>query len=488
MNNICITQDIIEANQIIFILLQALYERENNFNEKCIEQKMDSSTSSKAPSTDYAVKKNGSLSDIITQVQSSKIGEEKKNPRGKQPGAKGYGRKIPDDAEIEVCRHIPTKCLNCPNRVGCNAKETCGHVKNEIDFKIVTVNTVHQQIDRQCPMMNNETISGTMPERLKSSVQFGLSIISLVIYCYFLCLSYERIHSLLKSLLGNCAPSIGTMHSMVKKFADSVSVTSTYMGIFSYLKSLLGVLHADETGIRSNNKKLWLHVICNKDATYTYISQSRGINGMLEGGTALLQGSTIVHDCWKSYFLIEGITHALCNAHIIRELAGIIIFYNQEWAFIVLMILLEILDAKERALEEGIDHFTDEQIEEYKNRILEQVKKGIEMNPVPERKKGQKRVKKPRPYNLAFRIKEYINEILAFAIDFRIPFTNNIAERAARGAKMKLKNSLYLEMAGAIRFSKIYSVLDTAKKQNLSPYDTIRTLLCGWELHLSKAV
>ena len=453
-------------------------------DEKSIAQKTDSSTSSKAPSSDYGAKKVGSLKDIMNQY-ANKSTEEEKNPRGKQVGSKGFGRKIPANAEIQTVRHLPTNCLNCPNKEKCDAKEVCKATKNEIDFKVKIINKRHQQIARQCPMQNNQTITGHLPDRLKSSVQYGIGIIALVIYCFSLCLSYERIHSLLKCLLGDATPSTGTIHSMVEKFATSDSVKSTYAEIFLYLKRLLDVLNVDETGFRSNGKKLWMHVICNFRATYAFISESRGFKAMLEGGTAFLKGSTLVHDFWRSYFLIDGVDHAMCNAHIIRELAGIFIFYKQEWALNALLLLLKIHDAKEEALAAGIDHFSDEQIQEYKAQLLIEIKKGIEMNPAPEHKKGQKRVKNPKPLNLALRMEEYIDQILAFAINFKIPFTNNLAERAARGAKTKLKNSLYLEGTGAKDFAIIYSVLDTAKKQGMSPFEAIKTLLCGWELDIS---
>ena len=81
------------------------------------------------------------------------------------------------------------------------------------------------------------------------------------------------------------------------------------------------------------------------------------------------------------------------------------------------------------------------------------------------------------------RILEHLDEITAFIVDFRIPFTNNIAERAVRSAKIKVKNSTYLTLDGAVIFAKIQSVLDTAKKQHMSQMDAIKSILSGKELY-----
>lgn len=32
-----------------------------------------------------------------------------------------------------------------------------------------------------------------------------------------------------------------------------------------------------------------------------------------------------IHDCWMSYFKYDAILHAICNAHLLRELNGVYI-------------------------------------------------------------------------------------------------------------------------------------------------------------------
>lgn len=50
------------------------------------------------------------------------------------------------------------------------------------------------------------------------------------------------------------------------------------------------------------------------------------------------------------------------------------------------------------------------------------------MPPLPEKKKGQKRVKHTFAQNLALRLRERARAVLAFALLPKVPFTDNIAE------------------------------------------------------------
>ena len=65
-----------------------------------------------------------------------------------------------------------------------------------------------------------------------------------------------------------------------------------------------------------------------------------------------------------------------------------------------------------------------------------------ELPPVPPRKKGQRgRVAKPEVNNLHERLRTHEDEVLRFARDPHTPFTNNLAERGLRMAKVKQKVS-----------------------------------------------
>ena len=81
---------------------------------------------------------------------------------------------------------------------------------------------------------------------------------------------------------------------------------------------------------------------------------------------------------------------------------------------------------------------------------------------------------------LKARLREYVDDHLRFLTNFKIDFTNNLAERDLRKIKTKFK------ISGGFRnlkFSKHYcsaiSIIDTCKKQNMNIGETITNIFNG---------
>ena len=81
---------------------------------------------------------------------------------------------------------------------------------------------------------------------------------------------------------------------------------------------------------------------------------------------------------------------------------------------------------------------------------------------------------------LKTRLRECVDDHLRFLTDFRIDFTNNLAERGLRKIKTKLK------IAGGFRnllygkyYCKAISIIDTCKKQNMNIGETIKSIFMG---------
>ena len=103
----------------------------------------------------------------------------------------------------------------------------------------------------------------------------------------------------------------------------------------------------------------------------------------------------LIHDYFISYFKIDQVSHGLCNAHLIRELFCVWIFYKQQLAYDLITLLLYIYEDKKYAIECGLKSFSQSVIESYKEKIKKLADIGIKENQLAEDQKDQK------PLNLA---------------------------------------------------------------------------------------
>ena len=83
------------------------------------------------------------------------------------------------------------------------------------------------------------------------------------------------------------------------------------------------VVHFDETGMRVEGKTQWLHTASTPEVTLQHIHAKRGKSHGC--GEILPSFSGIaMHDGWKPYDMFTDCRHVLCNAHLLRDLQGII--------------------------------------------------------------------------------------------------------------------------------------------------------------------
>ena len=105
--------------------------------------------------------------------------------------------------------------------------------------------------------------------------------------------------------------------------------------------------HFDETGTRVDKKLWWVHDASNCEYTYLDISPKRGAAGMEQCGVLSGFKGIAMHDCWTSYWSYPDIQHAVCCAHLLRELTGIDENHpDQKWASAFTDLLLEMKRSK----------------------------------------------------------------------------------------------------------------------------------------------
>ena len=96
------------------------------------------------------------------------------------------------------------------------------------------------------------------------------------------------------------------------------------------------------------------------------------------------------------------------------------------------------------------------------------------------RDKRRGRVKQSLAFNLINRMREHADAVLRFVTDLRVPFTNNLAERAIRMPKVKQKISGgWRTLVGAQTFCVFRSYLDTMHKQGHNMFEVLRMTFIG---------
>ena len=283
-------------------------------------------------------------------------------------------------------------------------------------------------------------------------------------------LPYERAAATLADLLG--APvSAGSVAAWVAEGAADLGEFTA-----AVREQLAGraVVNFDETGLRVDGKLSWVHSASADTLTLYTWHERRGVEAMTAAGVLPAFRGVAVHDGWKPYRRYD-VTHALCNAHHLRELAAVAEQGGQDWAAEMARLLVEIHRVVERAKQAGADGLAAGLLDSYRARYQRIVQAGWAANP------GGHRGRRGSPAaNLLDRLDGYRNDVLRFAADFRVPFENNLAERAIRMVKLRQKISGCLRTtAGATAFCALRSYLSTAAKQGHAALAVLRQLHQG---------
>jgi transposase len=238
------------------------------------------------------------------------------------------------------------------------------------------------------------------------------------------------------------------------------------------------VLHADETGLNVSGKGAWLHGATSLQWSLFCVSLKRGNEAMDSIGILPNFSGVLVHDHWASYFKYE-CTHAMCCAHLIRELTRVVEEDKCNWA----KQIIDLLYAMKAEVEETKPNkLTQERIDELSQAYESIISAGEIESPiaVEEKKSKRGRKKQSRARNLLDRLREKKNATLRFMTHGDAPFTNNLAERDIRMTKVHQKISrCYKSLETANAACLVRSFISTCQKQGICVSTALNQLFLG---------
>jgi transposase/uncharacterized coiled-coil protein SlyX len=301
----------------------------------------DSSNSSKPPSSDGLGKS--------TRARQGG-GEQAKSRRapGKQPGAPGaHLAQVPEPDE--VIWHVPDRCQ------GCGAELADGVVVGAEARQVFDVPPLrlsvseHRAERRQC--VCGITTQAAFPAEARAAACYGPGVRALC--CYLLVhqhLPVDRAAQLLADVLGTPV-STGTMAAVL---AEGAAGLEGFGQVVREQLAAAEVAHLDETGARVAGRLQWVHSASTRLLSLFTVHAKRGKVAMDAAGVLPGLHGVAVHDGWSPYWRYQ-VTHALCGAHLLRELDAIAEEPGQGWAAGMAELLADAKTAADRARAAGAE-------------------------------------------------------------------------------------------------------------------------------------
>jgi transposase len=308
---------------------------------------------------------------------------------------------------------------------------------------------------------NGKKIVAAFPDAVKSNIQYGSGVRAHVVYLsQHQFIPYKRIQDYFTEQFGTPL-SEGSIRNFIQESFEKLTLFEEVAK-----EKLKGapLLHVDETGVNINSKNHWIHNTSNQSWNLFRVHRRRGKEALDEIGILENYQGIICHDFWKPYFRYE-IQHALCNAHLLRELERAIEKEDQVWAIQMKTLLLEINLEVNRS-GGSLDPPSLDYFEGIYKKVL-----GLAQLECPEpikieHKRG--RIKRTKARNLLERLIKYQTDVLRFMEEGIVPFTNNLAERDLRMIKVHQKVSgCFRSMDGAKALCRIRSYISTCRKQDV---------------------
>ena len=366
------------------------------------------------------------------------------------------------EAPDETVRHEPEVCSCCG--AGLARAALAGIERRQVfEVPLVTGYVVeHQIVSRRCRC--GQVAKALAPPSVNAPVSYGPRACALALGLWHgQFLARDRVASVMGEVFGlPMAPSViaslaRRAHGGLGEFEQRVREQLAVAPVAGF----------DETGFRAAAKLWWVHAVQDPRLTLLTLDDKRGRAAMERAGVLPGFTGTAVHDAWAPYDTYTAATHALCGAHLLRELIavtetgtdgdeGSIAYAKQA---ITALLALKKLAATAHALGTRPDPAA---VTQQGAAVYSAAELGRRATAGRENKLVAKH------HALFLRLRERKDDYLRFVHDPRVPFDNNASERAIRMVKQRIKVSGSMRSEhGARAFLRIRSYLQTTAKNGI---------------------
>jgi transposase len=394
-----------------------------------------------------------------------------RDPSGRKPGGQqGHGGstlKFTKHPDVIVEHPLQLRCDQCGQGLQTQGLTPIRRQVFDLVKPVVQV-TEHRGYETHCTCGKHH--SSRFPVEAAAPVQYGPVIKGTLVYLtQQQLLPMARTAQLVQDLYG-VKLSTGTVQASIGQAAQQLIVS--YEQIAQAIR-VMPVVHFDETGQRAEARLRWLHVASTAELTWYFTHDKRGQLAMDDAQILPRFRGVAVHDGWASYRDYD-CTHALCNAHHLRELIYLEETTQQPWTRKMIDFLRAAKKETDEATSEGLP-IGPRRLGNLRRAYDAILSEGEKDNPLScIRKRARGRVKQTPAVNLLKRLRQHSDDVLRFLGDLTVPFDNNQAERDIRMPKLKQKTSgCFRTVAGADAFAVIRSYVATLRKQGRNVFEAL---------------
>jgi transposase len=321
-------------------------------------------------------------------------------------------------------------------------------------------------------------VTAPFPPDVKGRFRFGVNVQCKVVHDRIrLCAPYEKVVEDL-NFFADLGMSKSTAVNIYNKAAKAQVILDYIEGARRYLVQQY-IVYCDETGTNVDGKTAWAHYIGNEFCTLITISMSRGIEGITGGRVLQFCHSIMMSDRWPAYRNeIFDCDHATCNVHIRRDLVPAIQTGNK-WAD---KMDAHVMELKTLSDDNGgrIPSEKDDWARRKYARIINQGYAETGGRELPKEPGKRGRQKRTPERNLLEFLDYFREDVLRFAFDECVPFSNNLAESSIRPYKNHDKISgTFKNLVTAQNHANLMGYEVTCRLNGMTSRDAITALLTG---------
>jgi hypothetical protein len=303
---------------------------------------------------------------------------------------------------------------------------------------------------------------------VNAPVQYGSRLAGIGVYLFHgQFLSRSRTVQALSDLFG-VVVAAATLVAWTGRIA--AQVTGRTLAVIRDRIIAAPVAHFDETGLRVAGKLHWMHSASTTTDVLLSVHARRGTKGMGAAGVLPTFTGVAVHDAWAPYDTYKQATHALCNAHAVRELVYVVDTAPAPVAALATQAIDAMVDLKD-LLEVARDagHEPDPDAVHDQQRLL---RSAVVLG---QNTTAARATKLERKYHALFtRLNTRWDDYQRHVSDPAVPWDNNAAEQTIRMPKLRTKVSGCLRtLTGAEEFAAIRSYTATAVRHGQNMLDVL---------------